>query len=52
MSKLRTKNALFEYFRIGVLKNCCHISNQHPRICLNGNIREKFKMPKFEHKNA
>ena len=38
-----TKNALFGYFRARLLKNYCHIRNQHPRICLIPNFAKKQK---------
>ena len=31
--KFGTKNALLEYFWARILKNYCHIWNQHPQIC-------------------
>ena len=33
MLKFGTKNALFEYFWTRILKNYCHICNQHLQIC-------------------
>ena len=32
--KFGTKNVLFGYFWATILENCCHIWNQHLRICL------------------
>ena len=32
--KFGTKNALFGFIWGRILKNYCHISNQHPQICL------------------
>ena len=52
MSKFVTKNALFGYFWARILKNYCHVSNQHPQICLNAKFREKIKIPKSGTKNA
>ena len=52
MSKFGTKNALFAYFWVGILKQYCHISNQHFRICLIATFRGKTKMPKFGTKNV
>ena len=43
MSKFGTKNALFAYFWVGILKQYCHISNQHFRICLIATFAEKQK---------
>ena len=43
------------YFRILGLefpKNYCHISNQHPRICLTAKFCEKMKLPEFGTKIA
>ena len=28
-------------------KNCCHICNEHPQICLSAKFHGKTKMPKF-----
>ena len=33
MLKFGTKNALFGFFWARMLKNYCHICNQHPKIC-------------------
>ena len=33
-------------------KKCCHITNQHPEICLIAKFCKKPKMPKFGSKNA
>ena len=43
MSKFGTKNAWFGYFGAGTWKQCCHIWNQHPRICPLQNFAEKQK---------
>ena len=50
--KFSTKNAWCGYFWARILKNYCHIWNQHPRICLIAKFHEKMKMPKFGTKNA
>ena len=34
-------------FWTGIWKQCCHIWNQHPQICLFGKLHEKAKMLKF-----
>ena len=52
MPKFGTKNALFGYFWVRILKNYCHIWNQHPRIRIITKFGEKMKFPKFETKNA
>ena len=62
MPKFGTKNDLLGIFDqecviwvfLGknVLKNYCHIWNQHPQICLFAKFHEKTKMPKFGTKNA
>ena len=36
----------------GILKNYCHIWNQHPWICLIAKFHEKIKIPKIGTKNA
>ena len=46
------QNALFGYFWSRILKNYCHIWNQHPQSCLISQFREKTKMPKFGTKNV
>ena len=51
-TKNRTKIPLFGYFWAGILKNYCHIWNQHPQICQLAKFREKTKMPKFGTKNV
>ena len=50
--KFVTKNALFGIFWTGILKNFCHILNEHPQICLILKFPARIKMPKFETKNA
>ena len=53
MSKLVTKNALFEHFWASILKKYCQILNQHPQICLIVKFgKEKPKMSKFGTKNT
>ena len=62
MPKFGTKNDLLGIFDqecviwvfLGknVLKNYCHIWNQHPQICLFAKFHAKRKMPKFGTKNA
>ena len=52
MPKFGTKNALFGYFWVRILKNYCHIWNQHPQICLFPKFRGKTNILKFETKNA
>ena len=44
MTKFGTKNTLFRYFWASILKNYCHISNQHPQICLFSKFHKKAKM--------
>ena len=41
--KFSTKNAWCGYFWARILKNYCHIWNQHPRICLIAKFHEKWK---------
>ena len=43
MPEFGTKNALFEYFWARILKNFCHILNQHAQICLIANFLKKQK---------
>ena len=51
ITKFGTKNALFGYFSVRILKNYFHISNQHPQICHTAKFCEKnnlnlgLKMP-------
>ena len=52
MGKFWTKNALFRYLWARILKNYCHIRNQHPQLCLFAKFHEKTKMPIFGTKNA
>ena len=46
------ENALFGYFWDRVLKNYCHIWNQHLWISVIAKFHEETKMPKFGTKNA
>ena len=34
-------------FGTEIWKNCCHIWNQHPQICLFAKFHKKIKMPKL-----
>ena len=52
ISKFGTKSALFGYFWAKILKDYCHILNQHPQICIFAKFREKIKMPKLGTKSA
>ena len=52
MFKFGTKSALFWCFWARILKNYCHIWNQHLRICLIAKFCEETKMPKCGTKNA
>ena len=53
MSKLATKNTLFEHFWASILKKYCQILNQHPQICLTVKFgKEKPRMSKFGTKNV
>ena len=52
MPKFGTENVLFENFGVRILKNYCHVWNQHPRICQTAKFCEKTKMPKFGTKNV
>ena len=38
------KSALCCYFWASSEKNYCHISNQHPQICISAKFCEKIKM--------
>ena len=51
MSKFGTKSASFGYFWARILKNYCHIWNQHLRISVIAKFCEETKMPKFGTKN-
>ena len=50
--KFWPKNAWCMYFCDEIWKNFSHNWNQHPRICLIANFREKTEMSKFPTKNA
>ena len=50
-NKFGTKNALFGSLT-GMLKNYCHISNQHPPNCLIAKFHAKIRILKFGTKNA
>ena len=52
MSKFGTKSASFGYFWARILKNYCHIWNQHLRISVIAKFCEEMKMPKFGTKYA
>ena len=47
-----TKNPLSEYFWARSLKNYCHISNQHVRICLIKKFCEGTTVSEFWTKNV
>ena len=49
---LAQKNTLFVYLLDRILKNRCHIWNQHPQIHHTATFCEKIKMPKFWIKNS
>ena len=51
-TKNGAKHTLFGYFGARILKNYCHIWNQHLRICLLAKFHKKTKIPKFGTKNA
>ena len=46
-----TKNAWFGYFWARILKNYCHILNQHLQISVIAKFCEETKMPKVGTKN-
>ena len=50
-NKLGTKKA-YSGLWAGMLKNCCHICNQCPQICLIAKFRVKIRILKFGTKNA
>ena len=52
ISKFGTKSALFGYFWVRILKNYCHIWNQHLWISVTASFCEKTTMPKFGTKNT
>ena len=47
MPKFVTKNTLFEYFWTSILKNYCHIWNQHLQINVIAKFCKETKIPKF-----
>ena len=47
-----TTSALFRYFWARILKNYCHIWNQHLQIIEIAKYFEETKLPKFGTKNA
>ena len=49
---LKMSYFIFGYIGARILKNYCHIWNQHHQICLNAKFREKIKMPKLGSKNG
>ena len=52
MPKFGTKSAFFGCFWARILKNYCHIWNQHLRNSVIAKFSEETKMPKFRTKNA
>ena len=52
MLKFGTTNALFGCLWPNILKNYCHIWNQHPQIAVIAKFLEIMKMAKFGTKNA
>ena len=52
ISVFLTKNALLSIFSARILKNYCHIWNQHPKIFLFAKFHEKAKLHKFGTRNA
>ena len=52
MPKFETKNALLEYFSPGILKNYCHIWNQHLRISVTAKFCKETRIPTFGIKNT
>ena len=51
MPKFGTKNLLLEYFSARILKNYCHIWNQHLRISVIAKFCKETRMPTFGIKN-
>ena len=45
MHKFWTKTIFFGYFGARIIKNCCHIWNQHPRIYLISKFCQTLKFP-------
>ena len=52
MLKLGTKSTLFVHFWARILKNSCHIWNQHLWISVKVKFSEETEMAEFETKNA
>ena len=52
MPKFGTKSALFGYFPARILKNYCHICNQHLGISVIASFCEETKIPRFGTKSA
>ena len=52
MFKFQNKNILFRYFCARILKQYCHVLNQHPRFCLIENFCKNVKILKFGTKNT
>ena len=52
MPKFETKDALFGYFWGRILKNYCHISNQHPQIFLIAKFYQENKCSNLRPKYA
>ena len=52
MPKFGNKSVFFGYFRARILKNYCHICNQHPSKFSIWKILQKLKMPKFGTKSS
>ena len=52
MPKFGAKTTLSGYFLARILKNYCHIWNQHIQINEIAKFCEETKMPKFETKNV
>ena len=50
-NKITTKNALLGFWT-GMFKNCCHICDQRPPICLNVKFCVKIRIVKFGTKNG
>ena len=50
--KFGTKNALFGFIWGRILKNYCHISDQHPQICQIPKFCETVERPNFGTKNV
>ena len=46
------RNALLEYFLAGILKNYCHIWNQHLRISVIAKFCKETRIPTFGIKNT